>query len=87
MIDWGEFYGVFQVPGMKIWSGFFLTGIFRRRDSAWRAQGLVPRTPMLLASLLALGSWPLGALAQEPDQLEEPPEQTIRIEVKEVQIP
>ena len=42
---------------------------------------------MLLASFLALGSWTLGALAQEPDRLEEPPEQTIRIEVKEVQIP
>ncbi|MBI3935133.1 MAG: VWA domain-containing protein [Acidobacteria bacterium] len=77
-----------QVPDMGIWSGSHLHGISSNLASAQGERRLgSPVRLRLLAALLSLGVLPRGASAQAPEQAQEPPEQTIRIVVKEVQIP
>ena len=78
----------YQVSGMRMWSRFLLRGISRRRASVWHWQRLVqPNLLLPLAAFLTAAALPPVARAQELEPSEEPPEQTIRIEVKEVQIP
>ena len=73
---------------MTMRSRFLLRSIFPIRGPARIGERLASLSRMFgLAALLAGGLWVPGAGAQEPGPLDEPPEQTIRIEVKEVQIP
>ena len=77
-----------QVPGMKMWSGLFLRTIPRSRLNAGALRKPIPlNVLLLLAVLLGNELWLLGLNAQQPETPQEPPEQTIKIEVKEVQIP
>ena len=88
VIDWEEFRGVIQVPVMKMRSGLFLRAIPRSQRSAGALWKPIPLTVLLLlAVLLGNESWSPSLYAQQPEPQREPPEQTIKIEVKEVQIP
>jgi VWFA-related protein len=88
MLHWSEILGVDQVAGMtmrseqlsKIHSPGHAAGWAAKRHSRF---GFLP----VLVLLLAAGNWVPRAGAQQPADSQEPPEQTIRIEVKEVQIP
>lgn len=73
---------------MRFWSRLRLRGFYRRGAAEIRpARRLVATAPMALAALLAAMAYSAPIQAQQPEADQKPPEQTIRIEVKEVQIP